>query len=162
MEKNEFAKQVLEAEATMYHISKSILRNDCDCADAVQEAIITAFSKLNTLRDDRLFKTWLCRILINECYQICRNNKRVVSLEDYMEDEKSATFQNNSELYGAIMKLNTELRMVIVLHYIEGFRTAEIAVILKIPEGTVKSRLSRARSELKTILGEQEEFCHEK
>ncbi len=161
MNKNDFAERVKTAEATLYHISKSILKNDCDCADAVQETIITAYSKLHSLRDERFFKTWLCRILINECYQICRANKRIVPLEDYMETEKPWEQQNELGLFDAIMELRTDLRLVIVLHYIEGFKTTEMAEMLKIPEGTVKSRLSRARTELKSILGEKEVLIHE-
>lgn len=161
MNKNDFAEKVTTAEATLYHISKSILKNDCDCADAVQETIITAYSKLHSLRDERFFKTWLCRILINECYQICRANKRVVPLEDYMETENPSEQQNDLGLFDAIMELKTDLRLVIVLHYIEGFQITEMAEMLKIPEGTVKSRLSRARTELKSVLGEKEVLIHE-
>lgn len=162
MNKSDFVEQVMAAEATLYHISKSILKNDCDCADAVQEAIITAFSKLHSLRDDRYFKTWLCRILINECYRICRANKKVAPLEDYLDAEAPAIQYEERGLFDAIMKLKTELRLVIVLHYIEGFGIAEIADALKIPDGTVKSRLSRARAELKSILGEKEALSHER
>lgn len=161
MNKNEFAEQVTAAEATLYHISKSILKNDCDCSDAVQEAIVTAYSKLHSLRDDRYFKTWLCRILMNECYRICRANQRVVPLEDYMEAEYPSEQRDGSGLFDAVMKLETDLRLVIVLHYIEGFQTKEIAELLKIPEGTVKSRLSRARTELKSGLEEKEVPAHE-
>lgn len=159
MNRNDFAEQVTAAEATLYHISKSILKNDCDCADAVQEAITTAYSKLHSLRDDRYFKTWLCRILIHECYRICRANKKVVPLEDYLEAE-SPSEQQDPDLYHAVMELDTRLRLVVVLHYIEGFPVREIAEALKIPEGTVKSRLSRARMELKTELGEKGVLIH--
>ena len=161
MNRSEFSEQVTAAETTLYRISKSILKNDSDCADAVQEAIITAYSKLRSLRDDRYFKTWLCRILINECYQICRANKRVVPFEDYMETRRQPEQPGDSGLFDAIMELKPELRLVIVLHYIEGFQTKEIAEMLKIPEGTVKSRLSRARSELRSILGENEVLINE-
>lgn len=161
MNKNDFTEQVMAAEKTLYHISKSILKNDCDCADAVQETIITAYRKLDSLRDERFFKTWLCRILINECYRICRANKRVVPLKDYMEAQSSSEQQNDLGLFDAIMELKTELRVVIVLHYIEGFKTMEMAEILKIPEGTVKSRLSRARTGLKSVFGEKEVLTHE-
>jgi RNA polymerase sigma-70 factor, ECF subfamily len=159
--RNEFAEQVTAAETTLYHISKSILKNDCDCSDAVQEAIVTAYSKLHSLRDDRFFKTWLCRILMNECYRICRANQRVVPLEDYLEAEYSSERQDGSGLFDAIMELETDLRLVIVLHYVEGFQTREVAELLKIPEGTVKSRLSRARAELKSALGEKEALVYE-
>ena len=161
MNKNDFAEQVTAAEATLYHISKSILKNDCDCADAVQETIVTAYSKLHSLKDERFFKTWLCRILINECYKIYRANKRVVPLEDYMEVELPSEKYDELGLFDAIMGLKTDLRLVIVLHYIEGFRTIKMAEILRIPEGTVKSRLSRARLELRSVLGGKEVLIHD-
>lgn len=159
MNRDDFVEQVTAAEATLYHISKSILKNDCDCADAVQEAIMTAYSKLRSLKNDRYFKTWLCRILINECYRICRANKKVVPLEDYMQ--VTSDQPKNLGLFKAIMELKPDLRLAIVLHYIEGFQTVEISGILKIPEGTVKSRLSRARKQLKSVLGEKEILIHE-
>lgn len=56
----------------MYHIAKSLLYNDADCADAIQEAIVKAFVKLHTLKDDSYAKTWLIRIVMNECYAIMR------------------------------------------------------------------------------------------
>lgn len=160
MDKEDFAKQVIAAEATLYHISKTILKNDWDCADAVQEAIVTAYSKLPSLKEDRFFKTWLCRILINQCYQIYRANQKVVPLEDHMETAPPSA-QQNLGLLDAIMGLKAALRMVIVLHHVEGFPIAETASILKIPEGTVKSRLFRARAELRPILGEKEDLFDE-
>lgn len=160
MNKKDFVEQVAAAEATLYHISKSILKNDWDCADAVQETIMTAYSKLSTLRDDRFFKTWLCRILMNQCYQIYRTNQRVVPLEDYIE-VAAPPGQPNLDLLDAIMGLKPALRMAVVLHYIEGFQIAETATLLNVPEGTVKSRLFRARAELRPILGEKEELFYE-
>ena len=159
--RDEFAERVVSAEAALYHISKSILRNDCDCADAVQEAITIAYDRLRSLRDERFFKTWLCRILINECYRICRGNRRVVPFEDFAEAEDPAGQREDPGLYDAIMALKTDLRLVVVLHYVEGFQTMEVAEILKIPEGTVKSRLSRARAELRSALGEKEALLYE-
>jgi RNA polymerase sigma-70 factor (ECF subfamily) len=159
--RDDFAKQVTAAEPTLYHISKSILKKDCDCADAVQEAIVTAYGKLRSLRDDRYFKTWLCRILIHECYRIYRENRRVVSLEEAPRTELSLEQSRDPELFTAIMTLREELRLVIVLHYVEGFQVAEIAEMLRIPEGTVKSRLSHARAELKLALKEKEVLVHE-
>lgn len=153
MNRDEFAAQVLAAEKTLYHVSKSILKNDDDCADAVQEAILIAYRKLHTLRDERFFRTWLCRILINVCYKMARERKRVVSLEDYMAER--AGEPGRPDLYEAIMALPEDMRLVVVLHYVEGFKTAEVAAVLKIPEGTVKSRLSRARRELRAALNEE-------
>ena len=161
MDKNEFAERVTAAEDTLYHIAKSVLKRECDCEDAVSEAIVTAYGNLHSLKDERFFKTWLCRILINKCYQICRANRRVVPLEDYMEAAPSAEQRETLGVFEAVMQLKPELRLVLVLRYVEGFQTAEVAKMLQIPAGTVKSRLSRARTELKSLLGEKEVLLHE-
>jgi RNA polymerase sigma-70 factor (ECF subfamily) len=102
--KSEFAERVLAAEKTLYHISKSILKNGDDCADAVQEAILIAYRKLHSLRDERFFKTWLCRILINVCCKMARERKKVVSFEEYMAPEQAAE-TSRPDLYEAIMAL---------------------------------------------------------
>jgi len=163
MDKDQFTNLVLEAEPTLYRVSKSILKNDYDCADAVQEAILAAYTKLKSLKKQEFFKTWLCRILIRECYRILNARKRSVSFEEY-----AAYAQTPSPEYGglqdALSKLGEKYRVVVILHYAEGFKTREIAGMLKIPEGTVKSRLSRAKTELKQYLNdydEQEEINHE-
>ena len=67
MVKEQFTREVLAAEKNMYYIAKSILGNDEDCADAMQNAILNAYSNLASLREEKYFRTWLTRILINEC-----------------------------------------------------------------------------------------------
>lgn len=161
MDRDDFASRVAAAEPTLYRISKSILKNDCDCADAVQEAILTAYGKLSSLREARYFKTWLCKILIHECYRVYRANRKTVSLEEYAQLEAAPAQSRDPGLYAAIMELREELRLVVVLHYVEGFQVAEIAGMLKIPEGTVKSRLSRARAELRSALEKKEVSAYE-
>jgi len=158
VDRNEFTEKVLEAEGTLYRVAMSILKNDEDCADAVQEAILLAYGKLHTLREERYFKTWLCRILIRVCHRMARERKRLVRLEEYME-AAPAEETRCPDLYTAIMELDADLRLVVTLHYVEGFKTAEIARMLGVPEGTVKSRLSRARRALKSVL-EEEVYDH--
>jgi len=90
--------------------------------------------------------------------------KREVPYEDYIEATPAPNESSfrNIELYNAMMRLTEKHRLCITLHYIEGFKTAEIAEILKIPEGTVKSRLSKARAELRLLLNDdEEEYSHE-
>lgn len=72
MKKEELGELILASQDAMYHVAKTLLYNDADCADAIQEAIVKAFSKLDTLKKDAYGKTWLMRILINECYGIMR------------------------------------------------------------------------------------------
>lgn len=152
MDKEKFTKEVLAAETTMYHVAKSILVYDADCEDAVQEAVLKAFSKLNTLREERYFKTWLIRILINECYRYKRGSKRLVPFDDAINE--AAEEKDYSDLYRAVLKLKEPIRIVITLHYIEGYSVEEIGKILKIPSGTVKSRLHNGRKLLKLELSD--------
>lgn len=150
MNKDEFTEQVLEIEKSLYYVSKSILSNDEDCKDAIQNTIFKAYKNLGNLREDCYFKTWITRILINECYGIAKTNKRQVPYEDYMMDLKEKT--NFSEVYIEIQNLEEKYRVPFVLHYVEGFSLQEISKMLKTTEAGIKMRLLRARRVLKEQL----------
>ena len=152
MTNEEFAKIATDTAEVMYRVSKSILKRDEDCEDAVHEAIVKAFSKLYSLKNDSFAKTWLIRIVINECYAILRKRKREIYSEEITEAE--AEKQDYSELYTALNRLPADYRVTIVLYYIEGYSVSETADILKVSEGTVKSRLSRGRKKLRSFLEE--------
>lgn len=154
LNKNEFTQKVLDAESTLYHVAKSILRSEADCEDAVQEAIAIAWQKLPTLKTDAYFTTWLVRILINECKSVLRRPKAVGDI-DLLEAE-AALQTENSEVYEALMRLKPKLRTVTVLYYVEGYCVKEVSELLTLPQGTVKSRLAAARQALKDILTESE------
>lgn len=136
----------------MYRVAKTLLRSDADCGDAIQETIVKAFSKIHTLRSDALGKTWLIRILINECYTIMRKEKRFVSLEEYPQEETAVETEDYSELYEALGRLPEEARLCVTLYYMEGYSVKEIASLLKLTESGVKSRLARARIRLRREL----------
>lgn len=152
MNKKQFTTQVLEAEKSLYHIAKSILGNDEDCADAMQNAILHAFEKLYTLRDEKYFKTWLTRILINECNHIIRSRKEQIPYEDYYEVQTRAEQEDYSSVYEAVMELEDHYRTPLILFYVEGFSVKEICQILKLSQSTVKTRLYRGRKLLKEKL----------
>lgn len=160
MKKEAFAEIVMNSGQKLYYISKAILKNDSDCEDAVQEAITVAFAKLSTLRQEKYAQTWLIKIMVNTCYKMLRERKRFLPL-DQMEEEASKKEADYSELYQGLLRLKTEYREVLVLFYLEEFSIKEIGIILDIPEGTVKSRLSRGKSRLKDVLQEQEEQGYE-
>lgn len=152
MDKKQFTTEVLEAEKNLYHIAKSILRNDEDCADAMQNAILHAFEKLHTLRNEMYFKTWLTRILLNECNHIIRSRKEQVSYEDFYEVQALPQEEEYSEVFEAVMELEDNYRIPFVLFYVEGFSIKEICRILKLSQSTVKTRLYRSRKLLKEKL----------
>lgn len=151
MTNEEFVQLVSNSETSLYRVAKSILRNDEDCADAVQSAILKAFDKLNTLRHEKYFKTWLTRILINECYHMLNDRREQVSYEEYMEGAQSDV--EYSEVFQALMELEDMYRVPFSLHYIEGYSVKEISQMLDIGVSNVKIRLSRARGKLQNMLG---------
>lgn len=168
MNKETFAKLVIDSTDSLYRVSKSILRNDSDCEDAVGEAITIAFQKLDSLKKDEYAKTWLIRILIHECYHIRRLQSRITLVSDDSEaiwdcechgrNNGYADVESHSDLYEAMEQLKKNQRLVIVLFYYEGYSIKEIAAILGITQGAVKSRLCRARNQLKLLLKEMESY----
>ena len=150
-----FTQEVLKSENTMYHIAKGMLKSESDCEDVVSEAVLKAYTKIHTLKEEKYFKTWLIRILINECYKKLREYKRVVSIEDCNNSFEYKDNSNYTELYNAVKKLKHKIRIVIMLHYIEGYSVEEVGNILKIPVGTVKSRLHIGRKNLKEELEDE-------
>ena len=143
----------------MYRVAFSILKNEDEIADAVSNTIVIVFEKIHTLRNEEFFKTWLTRILINECYKICKQNKKIIYLENCNQDTLVYTdTYTDFETRNLVKKLDKDLREIVVLYYFEDFSIKEISKILKIPEGTAKSRLFRARTELeKSLIGENKE-----
>lgn len=156
MTKEQLGNLILDSERQLYSTAKTILFSDQDCADAIQETIVKAFSKIDTLKNDKYARTWLIRILINECYNLVRKSSKFISFEDLedrleMESEKSKDY---SELYAAVNSLKEEQRLPVILYYIEDFSVREIAQILEISEGAVQKRLARARGKLRQELQE--------
>ena len=145
-----FTNLVLSCEPTLYRVSMSMLKNEKDCEDAVQAAILTAYEKLSTLKNEAYFKTWLVRILINTCNKQLKHAAKFTEIAD--NDITSASSQEEVEVRVAVEALPPKIRQTVVLYYIEQFSVKEIKRILKIPEGTVKSRLSKGRQLLRMDL----------
>ena len=158
MTKEQLGNVILGSQHQMYATAKAILKDDHDCADAIQETIVKAFAKLDTLRKDLFVKTWLMRILMNECYNICRRSEKVLPMDQYMDqiETPQKERENYGELYEAVQELREELRIPVVLYYVEDLSCREIAEMLDISEGAVQKRLARAREKLKNRLEDKE------
>lgn len=142
MTKEQFTQAVLALEPTLYRIAKTQLRTAADREDAVQETLRRSWEKQHRLRDPEAMRSWLIRILLNVCHDIQRDHKRLTPTAQLPE----APHQSEEHpLLDALMTLPPKYRAVITLHYVEGMEVAEMARILGIPQGTVKSRLARAR-----------------
>lgn len=145
-----FSREIEAAQPTMFRIAFAILRNRTDCEDATQNAILKAYRRLDTLTDRRLFRTWLVRILKNECFDLLRSRRPIADIE---EAEPSYEMQvPDPDLNRAFDALSPEERLTVTLFYFEGYKTAEIAKLTEVTEGTVRSRLSRARASMKKYL----------
>ena len=108
--------------------------------NAAQQAILRAWEQLDSLRSTRYFKTWLVRILINECSTILRRQQRLAPYDAAAAEAIPApAADDHSDLYDAITALEEKLRLPVELYYLEGFKTREIAGMLGIPENTVKT-----------------------
>ena len=159
MTKENLGELILNSENQLYATAKIILGKDEDCADAISETIVKAFEKRETLKQETYAKTWLIRILINECYSLLRKQKKYVSMETAeIPERKQPEKMDYSELYQAVSELKDELKLPVILYYAEDFSIREIAQILEITEGAVQKRLARARGKLKKAFDDLSEF----
>lgn len=148
IEKEEFCEQIRKQETSMYRYALGVLRNPTDAQDAVGEAVLRAYEHLGQLREETLFRSWVMSILVNVTRTMLKGKGRIELPGDMNLYEKEGD-KKEKELWYLVMDLSKDFRDVVILYYYDGFRMREIAKMLKISEGTVKSRLNRARKKLK-------------
>lgn len=156
MEAITFTENIRRCEKRLYQMAYSILYNQADTADALQEAIVHAWEKRYTLRSPERFDSWLMRILINECRNIQRKRMRGPLLLESIEEGTQAYIQD-STLHDAIRSLPEKLRIPLLLQKHLGFSVKEISKMLGIPQSTVKWRLHEAKEKLLGLLSEEVE-----
>lgn len=144
-----FTRLFRQLESQLYRVAKTILIQDEDCADALQETTLKVYKGLNNLKKPKFFKTWVIRILINECNQLLRMRERTVTVAEVPEETGASYihFENSGavDLQSCINLLDESLRLAIVLFYYEDLSIKQIAGVLGISEGAVRARLHRAR-----------------
>ncbi|WP_246042243.1 RNA polymerase sigma factor [Cohnella pontilimi] len=146
-DRDAFGRLIRGIQHEMYGMAKSLLNQDEDCADAIQEAILNAYRSLPKLREPAYFRTWIFRILIRECQQIYRRRKRTV-VSDRLPESGVSAAEPDFDLRDAVDRLSEPARTIVKLHYYADRSLAEIAQVLGVSEGTLKSRLHRARAQL--------------
>ena len=153
-----FQTEVRRIERLLYHIAWSHLGSGPDAEDAVQDALIKAWEKRDTLRDESQFKPWLTRILANQCKDMLRKRKRY-SFYPLKEDTAQVSPpEAENPVLAAMETLRPEYRLVMTLYYLDGYSMRETAELLGIPLNTVKTRMRNARKRLgQTLLIEWEE-----
>lgn len=153
MNKEGFSLRVTSIQNKMYRIACGYLHGEHDRLDAISETILKAWQKQSSLKDEQYFDTWLIKILIRECINIQRRQRRVIPVDEMPEDKAPQT--DNNELHLALDALPQKLRIVTILHYMEGYRVDEIARMVSATKGAVCSRLFRARDLLRGMLKEE-------
>lgn len=149
--------RILAQAGLLYRISCGILRNPHDREDAVQSAMETAWKKAGSLRDESRLKSWLARVMINECYGILRKKQRELSMENLPETAAESPSEDALLLREALEQLPLAQRLPLILHYFEGFSIKEAAGALRLPQGTVLSRMQRGREKLRQLLSEEDD-----
>lgn len=137
----------------MYKTARAMLRDDEDAADAISETILICWEKMEQLKKPEFFKTWMTRILINECHNILRQRKRVYPVDEIEEVPEADGAYENVEWLETMQGLDEKYRMVLVLYYVNGLKTTEIGSVLHIPVSTVRTRLARGREQMARLYG---------
>jgi RNA polymerase sigma-70 factor (ECF subfamily) len=143
---------------TCYAIAYRILRDAERAQDAVQQAFLLAWRELPRLRDPERFSPWLYRLLVNACYEELRRHRRWVTrirmlpVDGPSEPDSTVSVDDRDALDRAFRRLTPEHRAVFVLHHHTGLPLAEIADVVGVPVGTVKSRLHHATRSLRAAL----------
>ena len=138
---------------TLFRTAKGILGDETLALDAVSEAVFRAYKGIRRLREPKYAATWFTRILINAANDIYKKQKNELNL-DTAHDIAHYDDHSRLDFETMIESLSPELRKIISLKYYSGFTLEEISRILKIPAGTVKSRLNRALKQLRMEIEE--------
>ena len=145
-----FTHLILNIERDLYCIAKSKIDNENDIEDIIQETMIIAFLNIKKLKNNSFFKTWIIKILINNCNKFYKRRKHK-SLEDE-EIERIGSVEmdlSNIEFKDFISFLKEDERVILTFYYYLGYTTKEISKILNKREGTICSKISRAKTKIK-------------
>lgn len=154
-----FVELIEQNKSAMYKTAVAILHNDADVADAMQEAVLSCWKNIGKLRQEKYFKTWLTRILINSCKEIIRKNSNTIYVESYDNiDTGTDTSLSDRCVKESFDGLSKNYKLILTLYYTQGLTIKEIAKLLGMNENTVKTRLSRGREEFKAIYTNREAF----
>ena len=157
-----FAALVDRHERRVYSIALRMTGREEDARDATQDTFLTVLRKLSTFRGEAAFTTWLHRVTVNACYDLLRKRQRAPLLERDDEDrpapepppapDHAGSSALAIDVQRALLRVPEDFRVVMVLHDVRDLPQEEVAAILGIPVGTVKSRLHRGRIALARAL----------
>jgi RNA polymerase sigma-70 factor, ECF subfamily len=148
----------------LYKIAYSYFKDKDSASDAVQDAVLIAYKNINKLEDGSKFNSWITTILVNRCREIIRKSKKlqvqeyndaVIDLEKVSTTQYKSQFskvENRIDVINLLERLDEKYREVIRLKYLGAYTIEEIAEVLDIPQGTVKSRLNFGIKKLRSFM----------
>lgn len=139
----------------LYRTAYLYVQNREDALDVVQEVSYKAFLSIGQLKNEKFFLTWLTKILINCSYDVLKKNNKELPLSSMIEltTNEREKREENLDLLEAINRLDEKYKNAIILFYFQDLPISEVAKVMKIPENTVKTFLSRGKDRLKKLLG---------
>jgi RNA polymerase sigma-70 factor (ECF subfamily) len=157
--RREFEERLAECGPLAYRVARGVLRNSADAEDVAQEAMLRAYRRFDRLRDRSRFRAWLVRIAFRLALDRLRSGKRREQRDTLWSqpehqppaanaEDIAAANEFQAHLENALAELPEKLRLVLLLAAMEGHTIEEIAAMLSIPMGTVKSRIFLARKQL--------------
>ena len=149
----EFEALLADGASLAFRLAMSVLRNRADAEEVAQETLLRAYRNFHSLRERGAFRGWLCRIAwrlaLDKQRGVRRREKRELAAPEPLPaptaEQVAASSEFNHHLGRAMDELPEKLRQALVLAAIEGYSTREVATLLDLPEGTVKSRVHAAR-----------------
>lgn len=162
-----FKQLTLSIENDLYRIAKTRLSCDDDIKDAIQNTMLITYKNMNKIKNLDYYKTWIIRVLINECNKIYNSNKKnselynkvITDINFNTIDNSIQNIQDKINFNSLIQNLNYDEKLIITLYYNSQFSCKQIAEILKINVNTIKSRLARGKNKLKKHF--KEEYLHD-
>ena len=156
-----FSELIIAIEKELYLIAKTKLKNDDDIGDAIQETIYKSYKNIKKLKDNSIFKTWIIKILMNECNNIYKKKSKYSISYEEKEMEKYLVANDKSdnvEFEVLIKDLDSEEKLILTLYYCSKYTIKEISKIAKIKENTIKSKMARARNKIRKQIEEKGEM----
>ena len=147
-----FIELIEQNKQSMYKVARGFLRDEEDVADAMAETVLICYEKIGTLRQSAYFKTWMIRILINQCKDMIRKQKKSLPIEIIPETESSKGEDGIREFRELIEPLKEKDRSIFTLYYVYGLKIKEIAEYMEMNENTVTSHLRRGKEALREEL----------
>ncbi len=144
-----FIRLMEEYKQPMQKVAYGIFQNEEDVADAIQQTVLDAYEHIGELKKAAYFKTWLIRILINNCNQLYNSKKQVFTGLEAVEQTYFDAYPCDNAFFSLLSTLHKEDRTIFVLYYAQGYTTKEIGKMLGIKESTIRSRIHRGKEQIR-------------